>query len=205
MKLNPKLLIGLGLLLVIGYFLQDLVFGSDQYAIGIRKARQDKNNAFRRAENSPFSETGQQSFDSLRYFAPNKDYRLSAQYAPISNHDTVQLATTTGQPEKYLRWGKASFILNKQEYNLTLFRRATGTDTTLFIPFADRTNGRTTYGGGRYLDAALPTPDDTEVLLDFNTAYNPYCAYNDTYTCPLPPAENRLNVELPAGEQAFHE
>ena len=204
MKLNPKLLIGLGLLLIFGYFLQDLVFGQDQYALNLRKARQAKDVAFRRAD-SPLSEAVRTAFDSLRYYPANKAYRFSAQFAPAVTQDTVRLATSTGQPEKYLRWGQASFILDKREYKLTLFRAAAGPDTTLFVPFADRTNGAATYGAGRYLDAPLPAPDDTEILLDFNTAYNPYCAYNAAYTCPLPPAENRLNVALPAGEMTFKE
>ena len=205
MKLNPKLLIGLGLLLIFGYFLQDLVFGQDQYALNLRKARKAKNESFRRDEKSPLSEAARTTFDSLRYYPANKAYRFSAQFAPAVTQDTVRLATSTGQPEKYLRWGQASFILNKREYKLTLFRAAAGTDTTLFVPFADRTNGAATYGAGRYLDAPLPAPDDTEILLDFNTAYNPYCAYNAAYTCPLPPAENRLNVALPVGEKTFKE
>ena len=204
MKLNPKLLIGLGLLLIFGYFLQDLVFGQDQYGINLRKARQAKDVAFRRA-GSPLSEAGRQTFDSLRYYPADKAYCFSAQFAPAVTQDTVRLATSTGRPEKYLRWGQASFILDKREYKLTLFRAAVGPDTTLFVPFADRTNGAATYGAGRYLDAPLPAPDDTEILLDFNTAYNPYCAYNAAYTCPLPPAENRLNVALPAGEKTFKE
>lgn len=205
MRLNPTLLIGLGLLVIFGYFFQDLVFGSDQYAASLQKARQEKNDSFRRLDGSPLSEAQRQTFDSLKFYAPDKAYRFEAQLETFAQRDTVPMALTTGQSEKYLRWGRASFILNKQEYKLTLFLKADGKDTTLFIPFTDRTNGFATYGGGRYLDAALPAAEDTEVVLDFNAAYNPYCAYNDAFACPVPPQENRLAPEIKAGEKAFHE
>jgi uncharacterized protein (DUF1684 family) len=202
-RLNPKLLIGLGLLLVFGYFVQDLVLGSDQYAAQLRKAREAKDNGFRRADDSPLSTEQRQTFDSLKYYAPDKAYRFDAQLEQFSQRDTVEMPLTDGKADKYLRWGRASFLLNKQEYKLTLFLKADGQDTTLFVPFTDRTNGFATYGGGRYLDAPLPAAGDTEVVLDFNEAYNPYCAYADSYACPVPPADNRLTVEIKAGEKAY--
>ena len=204
-KINPKFFIGLGLLLIVGYFLQDLVLSDSQYIIGIKKKRQEKDDSFRRVNGSPLSQAQRDTFKALPYYAPDRAYRLDAQYQGFTKRDTTRMATTGAQPEAYLRWGQATFILDKQEYKLTLYRRAFGPDTTLFIPFADRTNGLGSYGGGRYLDAAVPAPDDTEITLDFNHAYNPYCAYNNSFVCPLPPAENRLNVEIPAGEKAFHE
>ena len=86
-----------------------------------------------------------------------------------------------------------------------IYLKADGRDSTLFIPFTDRTNGHETYGGGRYLDAPLPEANAPEITLDFNRAYNPYCAYNNAYSCPVPPAENRLQVAIPAGEKSFHD
>jgi len=205
MRLNPKLLIGLGLLLIFGYFLSDLVFNDDQYAARLRKFRREKSDGFRRVQGSPLSESQRNTFDSLRYYAPNKDYRFDAQLETLTQRDTVEMPLTDGKAEKYLRWGRASFILNKQEYKLTLFLKADGKDSTLFIPFTDRTNGFATYGGGRYLDVVKPATGDTEVVLDFNEAYNPFCAYNDGFACPVPPQDNRLAVEIKAGEQAFHD
>jgi uncharacterized protein (DUF1684 family) len=205
MRINPKLLIGLGLLLVIGYFLQDLVFNDGQYAARLRKARKEKDDSFRRVQGSPLSEEQRNTFDSLQYYAPDKAYRLEAQLETLTQRDTVDLPLTDGKADQYLRWGRASFILNKQEYKLTLFLKADGKDSTLFIPFTDRTNGRGSYGGGRYLDAAKPAPGDTEILLDFNAAYNPFCAYNAGFACPVPPQDNRLAVEIPAGEKAYKE
>ncbi|MFD2787036.1 DUF1684 domain-containing protein [Hymenobacter rubripertinctus] len=204
MRLNPTLLIGLGLLLVFGYFIQDLVLGQDQYAAGLRKERVGKNNAFRRPESSPLSADQRQTFDSLKFFAPDRAYRFEAQLEHFPQRDTVEMPLTDGKTDKYLRWGRARFLLDKQEYQLTLFLKADGQDTTLFAPFTDRTNGFGSYGGGRYLDAPLPAAGDTEVVLDFNEAYNPYCAYADGYACPVPPADNRLAVEIKAGEKSYN-
>ncbi len=203
MRLNPKLLIGLGLLLVFGYFLQDLVLGQDQYAALLGKARTAKTMAFRRPESSPLSADQRQTFDSLKFYPPDRDYRLEAQLEHFSARDTVEMPLTDGKTDKYLRWGRAKFLFDKQEYQLTLFLKADGKDTTLFVPFTDRTNGFGSYGGGRYLDAPLPAAGDTEVLLDFNEAYNPYCAYSDGYACPVPPADNRLKLQVEAGEKAY--
>ncbi|HLK98322.1 MAG TPA: DUF1684 domain-containing protein [Hymenobacter sp.] len=207
MRINPKLFAILGLLLVLGYFLQDLVFNDDQYAARLRKARKEKSDGFRRIQGSPLSEEQRNTFDSLKYYAPDKAYRLEAQLEQFTQRDTVEMPLTDGKADKYLRWGRATFKLQEQgpEYKLALFLKANSQDSTLFIPFTDRTNGRATYGGGRYLDTSLPRPDDKEIVLDFNTAYNPFCAYNDTYACPVPPQDNRLAVEIKAGEKTYKE
>jgi len=205
MRINPKLFAILGLLLVLGYFLQDLVFNDDQYAARLRKARKEKSDGFRRVQGSPLSEAQRNTFDSLKYYAPDKAYRLDARLEQFAQRDTVEMPLTDGKADKYLRWGRATFKLNEQDYKLTLFLKVNSQDSTLFIPFTDRTNGHATYGGGRYLDTTLPRPDDKEIVLDFNTAYNPFCAYNDTYACPVPPQDNRLAVEIKAGEKAYKE
>lgn len=202
MRFNPKLLIGLGLLLVFGYFLSDLVLGPDQYIARLQQQREAKNNAFRRPSSSPLSAELRQRFDSLRFYPPNRDLRLEAGVEHFPQQDTVEMPLTDGKSDKYLRWGRAKFVVNKQEYQLTLFLKADGKDTTLFVPFTDRTNGFGSYGGGRYLDVPLPAAD-ADVVLDFNLAYNPYCAYSDTYACPVPPPDNRLKLQIEAGEMAF--
>jgi uncharacterized protein (DUF1684 family) len=111
------------------------------------------------------------------------------------------LAMSLGAPESYQRWGTAEFELNGQPQKLTLLQKAG--DKQLFVPFTDPTNGQQTYGAGRYLDVPLPPAEATELELDFNQAYSPYCAYNHDFSCPKPPAENRLTVPVVAGEQVF--
>ncbi|TGE23415.1 DUF1684 domain-containing protein [Hymenobacter metallicola] len=205
MRINPKLLIGLGLLVVFAYFFQDLVVGHDQFATGIQKARTEKNNSFRRAKDSPLNAEQRDHFDSLRYYAPDKGFRVTAKLERFANPDTMAMALTDGKADKYLRWGKASFMLNQRPQQLVLFLKVNDDKPELFVPFTDKTNGFDTYGGGRYLDVALPAEQDKEIVLDFNAAYNPFCAYNNEYACPVPPADNRLAVPVPAGEKSFPE
>ncbi|RPD47063.1 DUF1684 domain-containing protein [Hymenobacter sediminis] len=205
MRINPKLFIALGLLLVVGYSLQDLVFGSSQYNAGIYKARKEKNDSFRRAKDSPLSSEQRNEFDSLRYFAPEKLYRVSAKVERFAKPESVQIPLTDGKADTYLRWGRATFKLADAPQQLILLLKPDEKDGKLFVPFTDKTNGFTTYGGGRYLDVALPADGADEVTLDFNEAYNPFCAYGAAFACPLPPQENRLAVEVRAGEMAFPE
>lgn len=205
MRINPKLFIALGLLLVIGYSLQDLVFGDTQYAAGVYKARKEKNDAFRRAKDSPLSEEQRNTFDSLRYFAPDKAFRVEARVEQFAQPETVQLPMTDGKAESYQRWGKASFKLGGAPQQLVLLLKTSEKDGKLFVAFTDKTNGFTTYGGGRYLDAPRPAEGEDDITLDFNEAYNPYCAYGSAFACPVPPRENRLAVEVRAGEMAFPE
>jgi uncharacterized protein (DUF1684 family) len=206
-RINPKLLIGLGLLVVFGYFVQDLVLGNDQFAAGINKIRKEKNDAFRQAKNSPLTAEQRDQFDSLRYFLPDKSYVVDARLERYTKGETVEIPLTDGKTESYLRWGQTTFELGGARHKLTVLLKLDDPSGKLFIPFTDKTNGFTSYGGGRYLDVALPAEGEQadEITLDFNQAYNPYCAYGAGFACPVPPAENRLPVEVRAGEQSFPE
>ncbi|UOQ97349.1 DUF1684 domain-containing protein [Hymenobacter sp. 5317J-9] len=178
---------------------------SGAYAAQMRKARGEKNRSFRESAQSPLSEAQKAQFDSLKYYPADLALVVEATVSRNAAPDTTLLQMSDNRAEKYLRWGQAKFRIGTQAQQLALYLKADGKDSTLFIPFTDATNGRETYGGGRYLDAALPEPDATEIKLDFNQAYNPYCAYNNDYSCPVPPAENRLDVPIAAGEKSFHE
>jgi uncharacterized protein (DUF1684 family) len=113
--------------------------------------------------------------------------------------DTVRMQTTTGDVQSYERFGRIRFEVEGQEAALTLYHNEYG----FFLPFADSLAGRETYGAGRYLEPE-PLPDG-RILVDFNLAYNPYCAYNEHWSCPITPAENRLKVPIRAGEMTFEE
>jgi uncharacterized protein (DUF1684 family) len=95
-----------------------------------------------------------------------------------------------------------TFTLEKSLLTLKAYRAQNSTDSSLFVPFNDLTNGVETYKSGRYLN--LYIPDNGAIVVDFNLAYNPYCAYNKKYSCPIPPVENRLNVKIKAGEKKYH-
>lgn len=137
-------------------------------------------------------------FDGLGYFAYDSTFAFALALDPALQRDTLRLATSTGEVRSYIRFGMLSFPLDGRRHRLTVFQPTDG-DLTLFVPFADATNGQSTYRAGRYLDFT-PTSSG-RYLLDFNYAYNPYCVYNPTYSCPLPPAENRLAIPVRAGER----
>lgn len=200
-----KILLVLALLGIVIYFITEATPSSEVYAGEIHKIRRAKNDSFRSSPNSPLTTAQRAMFDSLTYYPVIVDFKVSASISRNARPDTVLIQTSDDKTEKYLRWGLAKFELNKEPQKLTLFLHATGADSVLFIPFTDLSNGRGSYGGGRYLDVVRPKADVSEIELDFNQAYNPYCAYNDEYSCPVPPVENRLQVAIPAGEKSFHD
>lgn len=201
--MKTKLLIIGGVVAVVAFSVLDISQGPDPYFAQVQVARKAKNRAFRGGNASPLTEAQRPQFDSLKYFAPDKKYVVTAQYAPLARLAPVAMQMTDRRTEPYTPWGRATFELNGQRQQLTLFRKTT--DSTLFVPFTDASNGRETYGGGRYLDAPVPAEGATSIVLDFNQVYNPYCAYNNGYSCPVPPAENRLTAPVPAGEKSFHD
>ena len=173
----------------------------EAYVAKLREARRQKDQTLHTAADSPIPEAQRATFAGLRYFAPAAAFRVTASITRQPVLLPQPLAMSLGQPESYQRWGMAEFELNGQPQKLTLLQKAG--DKRLFVPFIDPTNGQQTYGAGRYLDVALPRAEATEVELDFNQAYNPYCAYNHDFSCPKPPVENRLTVPVAAGEQLF--
>ncbi len=196
---------------IIIYSLPKSADASKAYAAKIQQVRRLKNQQFRTAADSPLPPAQKSAFDSLRYFAPDIKYQISAQ---LHRNALVPAAPLTlprsdGSTEAYRRWGTADFALpgQTQPQHLLLLQKISpaGAKEPLFVPFTDATSGHETYAAGRYLDLPVPAPDATEITLDFNQAYNPYCAYNPQYSCPLPPAENRLLTPVPVGEKSFHD
>ena len=113
--------------------------------------------------------------------------------------DTIQMQTSTGATQTFQRYGRFKFSVDGQEASLTIYSN----DNGYFLPFVDSLAGTETYGAGRYLE---PEPlGGSKFLVDFNVAYNPYCAYNDKWSCPVPPAENRIKVAVQAGERLFRD
>lgn len=165
----------------------------------LERFRREKDDFFRANPSSPLTPAQRQSFTGLRYFPPDGAMRLTLDVDEFPVQDTVQIQTTTGDVQSYERLGRIHFKVDGQEVALTLYRNEYG----YFLPFADSLAGKETYGAGRYLEPE-PLPDG-RVLVDFNLAYNPYCAYNEHWSCPITPAENRLKVPIRAGERVFEE
>lgn len=137
----------------------------------------------------------------LNYFLPDESYRVQAQFIPIKNGEVFKMKTNTDRLPEYRKYGKLSFTIQNQNLVLTLYQNLEQPEY-LFCPFKDKTNGKQSYGAGRFLD--FEKKDLVNMVLDFNYAYNPYCAYNSNFSCPLPPLENHLEIAVMAGEKAWH-
>ena len=161
--------------------------------------RAAKDRFFKEHPQSPLTDEQRDSFTGLRYFPDQPALRLALPVEPFTEDAAIELQTSTGDTRAYRRLGRLRFTVEGQEARLTLFADEAG---GLFLPFADALAGQETYGAGRYLEPEQL--GDSRVLLDFNLAYNPYCAYNDAWSCPLTPPENRLRVAIRAGERLFH-
>jgi uncharacterized protein (DUF1684 family) len=164
--------------------------------------RLEKDRFFRRSPDSPFPAETRASFPGLRYFPLDRDAVFKVNVHEFDEQPKVPIATSTGQIYDYIRYGEVQFEYRDVPCRLTVYL-ADEYDDNLFVPFSDETSGKTTYGAGRYIE--LIEGEDGTYLLDFNRAYNPYCAYNSDWTCPIPPVENRLAVEVEAGEAAYEE
>lgn len=169
-------------------------------------ARQQKNLQFRQVADSPIPAAERSKFKELNYFPLDPAYRLMAQLEPYDKPETIQITTSSGGKDAYIRYGALKFKLNDIDCTLDVFKPQTSAPDQadrLFIPFKDLTSGKETYGAGRYLEVSENQGHTYQ--LDFNLAYNPYCAYSDSYSCPIPPAQNTLKVAIKAGEKRYHE
>lgn len=167
-------------------------------------ARAAKDAQWRTAPDSPLPDSLKRRFCGLAYFAPNDSFRVTATYTALSKAQPLLVPLTHREaPEPYVRVGRLQFTLNGRSCTLTALRRPAegAAGATLFVPFLDATNGRTSYGGGRYLDLPTPAVDEATVTLDFNLAYAPTCAHVPDFVCPVPPRENALPVAVRAGER----
>jgi uncharacterized protein (DUF1684 family) len=148
---------------------------------------------------SPLTPDQRVAFRGLRYFPPSPRWVVTAELDRAARPDTVYFPTSKGGFDAYLRAGTLHFALAGRRQTLSLYRSPE--DGHWFLPFTDATSGRSTYGAGRYLDPEVL--EGQPVTLDFNRAYNPYCAYNADWSCPLAPPENRLPMGIEAGEKIF--
>ena len=172
------------------------------YADSIRESRVQKDEYMKNDPNSPFV-LQKEPFRGLKYFKVNEAFRVTGRVIPFPGLQRIRMHMSDGTSESYLKYARISFYLAGEPQQLILYKSEdlSGTDT-YFIPFYDETSTVSTYGGGRYLEADYKS--GPEILLDFNLAYNPYCAYVEGYSCPVPPAENRITVKVEAGEKKYH-
>ncbi len=160
--------------------------------------RAAKDKFYAHDDRAPLTPEQQRSFKALSYFPENEALIVMAKVDRDVDPGVVHMETTKGRPQEYRRYGRVYFEVDGRKAEVTLY--ASAGSRKLFLPFRDATSGNETYGGARYLDLES---GGKEIEIDFNYAYNPYCAYNAEWNCPLPPAENWLEVPIRAGEKAF--
>jgi uncharacterized protein (DUF1684 family) len=163
--------------------------------------QKNKNAYFQDPNTSPLRSKEKKKFNGLDFFTPDSKYQVNAFFRESVTKDTIQMKTNTGSVTSEIRYGNLFFELNNRQYVLPVYREVGAEEDYVFLPFTDLTNGDLTYGGGRYLDFTFPLKET--VLIDFNKAYNPYCAYNPKYSCPLVPSVNHLDIAIIAGEKSF--
>ncbi|MCI0556250.1 MAG: DUF1684 domain-containing protein [Anaerolineae bacterium] len=159
--------------------------------------RTEKDSFFALHNQSPLTHEQRRSFRGLNYFPENKSLRLEVQVERFADQSEIQIPPSTGDVQRYWRYGRFRFQVDGQEAELTIYKAPNG----FFLPFVDNLAGKETYPAGRYLEIESLGKD--RFLVDFNLAYNPYCAYNEQWSCPLTPQENRLDVPIRAGEKIF--
>lgn len=174
---------------------------SQQYQIEL-------NEAYSNPETSILLPEDLEQFQGLDFFPIDSTYILSARFVRTPNQEPFKMPTTTSRTPIYEKYAEVYFVIGGQELKLNVYqnhelRSKEEYKDYLFLPFTDLTSGEESYGGGRYLELLIP--DSDEIIIDFNQCYNPYCAYNSKYSCPIPPQENRLNMAIKAGVKAFHQ
>ncbi|MDQ6472967.1 DUF1684 domain-containing protein [Flavobacterium sp. LHD-80] len=165
------------------------------------------NSEYADAKTSPLMEEDLKTFKTLDFYPINEKYFVIAKFEKAKNEKVFEMKTTGTRTPKYIKFGTLTFKLDGKVLKLNVYRsidlaKQEQYKDHLFLPFSDLTSGKESYIGGRYID--LKIPKGNIIAIDFNQAYNPYCAYNHKYSCPLVPLENDLNIEVKAGVKAFH-
>jgi peptide deformylase len=194
--------------ILIGLFLitASIKVNAQDYQALILKDRQEKALSLSKSKFGPLPADQVQFLD---YFPVDKAYQVTADVSLLVGEETFKMPTYDGTSNPYKRYAILNFTLNNKPYQLTVYQSAVLFQNPqyknhLFLPFLDLTNGQESYSGGRYIDLSTEDIINGKAIIDFNTAYNPYCAYSNGYRCPVPPQENILETTIMAGEKAFH-
>ncbi|MFB6354609.1 MAG: DUF1684 domain-containing protein [Halobacteriales archaeon] len=176
----------------------------DRWEERLQREREQKDRFYAEHPRSPIPPDHRDGFEGLSYYPPEPSLRFELPLHEFDEQEPITVETSTEGEREYRRWGEFRFTVDGEELTLTAYK-ADPDEDRLWVPFRDATSGEATYGAGRYLDleADEHRTDGGEWVLDFNQAYNPYCAYSDAYECPLIPMENWLEVPIEAGEKMY--
>ncbi len=195
-----KIIYGIIGIVILASIVYSFTGGESQeaYSTRIKGAQDDRVKMLLQMSDSPLRDLKNQ-VASLPYFAVDRAYQVTAKVEKLESPSYLDIPTNTGESRKYTKYGYATFELKGTEFRLLLLREFG--KKNLLLAFADETSGAETYGGGRYID--LEPGNRPKAVIDFNLAYNPFCAYSGRFSCPLPPKENYLPVAIEAGEKVF--
>ncbi|WP_248723286.1 DUF1684 domain-containing protein [Seonamhaeicola sp. ML3] len=188
-------------------FVSFISCGQDKRPIqGETEFQREMNAQFKDATETPLTEKDRKHFTALEFFKFDSIYVVTASFKRTPNEKPFKMKTTTNRRPLYVKYGELSFTIKGKDLKLNIYQNQgllekEGYEDYLFLPFLDETNGEESYGGGRYIEARIPEGDT--MVIDFNTAYNPYCAYNSKYSCPVVPRQNYLRVKIEAGVKAY--
>jgi uncharacterized protein len=180
---------------------------SDPYVQKIKKARFSKDSFYKSSPESPMDPKAKKELIALDYYEPDSTYHLTAHLELFEVPKSIMIMRTNSAAEEFYNLGNVVFKLKGTEYKLPVYQSAKyvkdpALANELFCPFTDETNGKETYKSGRFMDLTRKIGNN-DIELDFNMAYNPYCAYNHDYNCPIPPPQSHLNTRIEAGEKAY--
>lgn len=191
------------LLLLVSFSTADV--SAQSYTEQMETNRTEYINSFLTDTHSPLTK---KDIKHLDFYPIDSTYKVSGAVTLTPDAEPFEMATSLGITKSYVQYGVITFQLHDSTFNLNIYqsmklRQQEEYKDHLFVPFNDNTNYTETYGGGRYLDFKMLDINENTIILDFNKAYNPYCAYSGGYACPVPPAENKLQTNIRAGEKKF--
>lgn len=186
---------------------QDFTKEQKTLLVSAKEAQHKLNIQYADKEKSPLTDEDFKIFRSLDFYPIDLKYIIHADFVKNEFPVPFEMATTTDRRPIYQKYGTLHFKIDGIKCELPTYQNMAENipeeyKNYIFVPFTDLTTGKESYGGGRYVDLELPF--DTTVIIDFNSAYNPYCAYNHKYSCAIPPKENDLEVAIRAGVKAYH-
>ena len=174
----------------------------------IIKFQNDLNEEYKDPEESPLSEDERLSFTQHDFYEIYTSFIVDAQFLRTPYEASFRMQTSSDRQPVYVKYADLYFTLKGKKMKLAVYQSQSLKENPeyfdyLFLPFTDLTNGEGSYSGGRYIDLRIPEEGVKKISLDFNKAYNPYCAYSGGYSCPVPPAENNLDMAITAGVKAY--
>jgi len=192
-------------------FLVQMSFGfaQEKFEVAtVEKLQKELNAEYADAKTSPLMPEDLATFKGLDFYPIDEKFYVTAKFVEAKDEEPFEMKTSTDRKPLYIRYGEVYFRIDGKDFKLNVYRNIDLTKKEeykdyLFLPFSDLTCGNESYIGGKYIDLRIPKGDT--IVIDFNTSYNPYCAYSHKYSCPKVPLENDLNIEIKAGVKKFHD